>query len=119
MFGNLFKRLAPGRAVKANPACDYPVSKAILIDPAILPCYLFNILKCQAIENLVSHLYAFGLHGVFFGSRNNVCVTFHMGLSHPLFGAHAKPGAGIIDIFFSEGRNIVAFGDGIKNRISS
>jgi hypothetical protein len=24
MFGNLFKRLAPGRAVKANPACDYP-----------------------------------------------------------------------------------------------
>jgi hypothetical protein len=24
MFGNLFKRLAPGRAVKANPTCDYP-----------------------------------------------------------------------------------------------
>jgi hypothetical protein len=24
MFGNLFKRLAPGRAVKANPTCDSP-----------------------------------------------------------------------------------------------
>ena len=24
MFGTLFKRMAPGRAVKANPTCDYP-----------------------------------------------------------------------------------------------
>ena len=30
MFGNLFKRLAPGRAVKANPTCDYPDLEKIL-----------------------------------------------------------------------------------------